>query len=373
MLTKLQEFANSYPFVIALTVIAAALGVFSMFSKGRFDENGMSPAGPRSVIISDIEAVDLFTQIARGDVCGHYFILTGIRTETDALKCRDKVAKEIAKIAQAPDQNRNLASARLSRAYTYFDYRGIPPEKLPELSTTRGPPKIAGEEQNAEKKPAVSQFELGQMHLRNQIQDEIFRASEQRCNAFKIYLQHMQSNTGFIGNSLALVLGGLGGLFQQAVTVRALSISAGTAAGVTAQFNDSYFFSLTVPVISDGIDNARSVVHKQATGRRNQGTDEYTLQGAILDAVRYDGACSIPEGLRAAGEAVKAVRNPGPDILEKAFSQYKTANNAWKEYETSKENPKPAAPTVSGNGPSPNGSTGSTGGQQNNNPTPGDF
>ncbi|MBI3505565.1 MAG: hypothetical protein HY059_12045 [Proteobacteria bacterium] len=278
----------------------------------------MSSAGPKGVIARDLEAVDLFAQIARGDYCVQYKIVFGEEPATRAA-CKPAI-EEFARRKELEDAT---ASARLARAYGEFA-------------------SLSSEEKTSR---------------RNEIQDEIFRASEQRCNAFKTYLQRLQSNTGFFGNSLATVLGGLGAIFTDAGVARSLAGAAGITTGVTSQFNESYFFSLTVPIISDGIDNARSTVHAQSMERRTKPDPadaskkipatafDYTLQAAILDAVRYDGACSIPEGLRAAGEATRSLRTPGPDILAKAIDQYNAVRDKLRA-ERPAAAPAPAAPAA---------------------------
>lgn len=316
--------------VLALALLAGSTGACTWVDQTYFDKNRMSMAGPRGVIARDLEAVDLFAQIARGNVCKQFEILFGFaEKDSDTQKCKTAVD------GFAATQDDPQASARLARAYAAFDRLGD---------------ERAG--------------------LRNQIQDEIFRASEQRCNAYKVYLQRIQSNTNFTFGSLATALGGLGAIFTDAGVARAFSGSAAITSGVGAQFNENYFFNLAVPVISDGIDMARATVHDQAMQSRKPPTaaagqtqaatapiESYTLQAAILDAVRYDGACSIPEGLKKAAEAVKAIRNPGADMLLKSIDQYNSARDRLN------QQPQPARPGQSqGGGQQGSGQQG--GGQQ---------
>lgn len=288
---------------LAVVFLAGTTGACTWVDQNYFDKNRMSMAGPRGVIARDLEAVDLFAQIARGDFCKQYEIVFGVK-ETDALKCKAAIE------GFAAVQDDPLSSARLARAYAAFDSQGH-----------------------------------ARADLRNQIQDEIFRASEQRCNAYKVYLQRIQSNTNFTFGSVATALGGLGAIFTDAGVARALSGAAGITSGVGAQFNENYFFNLAVPVISDGIDVARATIHDQAMERRKPPTaatgqtqaatatiESYTLQAAILDAVRFDGSCSIPEGLKKASEAVKALRNPGADVLNKALDQFGTARSKLNDF-----------------------------------------
>lgn len=273
-----------------LMAMAWLIGGCTVFEPDSKDGGRLTVAGPDSVLLRDLEQIDLFAVIARGDSCEQYEIVTGDRAPGERMGCRAAIDKALKEQGSSGHQEAIAPwhSAALARAYARFD------------------------ETNKDSKPRIA--------ARNQIQDEIFRASEQRCNAFKKYLQRIQSASNFGTGSLATLLGGLGAIFTNPGVARALSGSAGITTGIGAQFSENYFFNMTVPLIVDAIDNERAAIHAQAIQQRAGSVPygSYTLQHALLDAVRYDGACSIPSGLKAAGEAVKAVRNPGLDMIEKA-------------------------------------------------------
>jgi hypothetical protein len=180
-------------------------------------------------------------------------------------------------------------------------------------------------------------YQLGSERLkgaerRNQIQDELFRASDQRCNYYKAYLYHLQSTQrGFLG-SLSTALGGLGAIFTSASTARALSGAAGITSGVSAELMEAQYASLTIQVLTEGIEKQRKDVYEAARSQRFvadpltktsrlASLSEYTVEHAILDAVRYHGACTITEGLRAAASSIQTIRHPGPEMMRYAVEQ----------------------------------------------------
>lgn len=305
------------------------------------------PAGTNSVLPPKLDRVDLFSHIARGDFCVHYRILTGVDLPEPAptatggftslvnslkvgifggtpspeqqqvLRAADAVREqaasadqvatragraercrlEVERIAMASNDGNYSVSQRLARAYDVF------------AKDTSG-------DSDAPKR------------RRNEIQDEVLRASEQRCNTYKLYLQTVQSNSSFITGSAATIMGGLGAIFTDAGVARALAGAAGITSGVGAQFQESFFLSIAVPAIAEGIDNARQSAFLNISTKRNSDINGYTLQHALMDAVRYDGACSIPRGLQEVAEAARNVRNPSAFVMQRAIDQFTEARRA---------------------------------------------
>ena len=145
---------------------------------------------------------------------------------------------------------------------------------------------------------AYKRFETtGSSSSRNAIQDEILRASEQRCRVYKVHLRRLQSGTNFILGSATTVLGGLGGIFTSASTARSLAASAGITSGVNAEFQESFFSTIIVPIIVDGIDVRRENVLSEIQENRRKSIADYTLQGALADATKYIATCSAAAGI----------------------------------------------------------------------------
>ena len=140
---------------------------------------------------------------------------------------------------------------------------------------------------------------------RNAIQDEIIRASDQRCGVYKIHLRRLQSTSNFLLGSAATALGGLGAIFTAADTARALAGAAGITSGINAEYQESFFSSVIAPVIIDGMEARRSTLRQSIDPHRTEDLLKYPLQAALADAARYAAACSASEGLAEARKTVQ--------------------------------------------------------------------
>ena len=158
-----------------------------------------------------------------------------------------------------------------------------------------------------------------QQQIRNELQDRIIAASEQRCNVYRMYLKRTESRNNFMLGTLTTVLGGAGALFTNQVGNRILSGLAGITSGVRAEFNQAYLASQAAQVITKGITARRNELRTKLNARRSENTTQYTLQAAIADAIHYHGACNILTGLEAAESAIERVENPGLDLMTKSL------------------------------------------------------
>nr|VFK22612.1 MAG: hypothetical protein BECKLFY1418C_GA0070996_11231 [Candidatus Kentron sp. LFY] len=98
---------------------------------------------------------------------------------------------------------------------------------------------------------------------RNEIQDRLMAASEQRCNVYKIYLKRIHAKANFYTGSLATILGGAGAIVTGVDGARILSGLAGITSGVRAEFNQAVFVNLAIPVITKGIESRRNDIRKE--------------------------------------------------------------------------------------------------------------
>jgi hypothetical protein len=133
--------------------------------------------------------------------------------------------------------------------------------------------------------------------LRNQIQDHLVMVAASRCQLYKRVLTVAQADTQFGFGALATILGGFGTIVGSESTARALAGGAGVTAGVGAEFDNAYFRQQAVYLINAGIDLKTSEIHNEIGTKQQKPLAEYSLQTAIADAIRYNGACTISEGL----------------------------------------------------------------------------
>lgn len=145
---------------------------------------------------------------------------------------------------------------------------------------------------------------------RNRIQDRLIGASDQRCGAYKVYLNrfdaYLQSGLG----SATTLLGGAAGIVGGIKDAKILGGLAGISSGVQSEIAQGFMGNLASYVIIPGIELRRKAILAEIAARRSSNT-EYTLQAALADAARYHGACTLVVGLEQAKEAIQTVENPG--------------------------------------------------------------
>lgn len=146
---------------------------------------------------------------------------------------------------------------------------------------------------------------------RNRVLDRLLAASEARCGAYKQYLRNFESTyeTGF--GIATTVLGSAGAIATGALNTRAFAGLAAMSSGAKAEIRQGVFSNVATHVLVPGIDTRRAQILKEIGKFRELDISKYTLQGALHDAAKYHGACSLATGLDAAQDAIRTFDNPG--------------------------------------------------------------
>jgi len=162
---------------------------------------------------------------------------------------------------------------------------------------------------------------IDQRLKRDRVQNRIMGEADRRCELFKVHLNAMQSNTEFGAGAIATILGGIGALWSSETGARALAGAAGITSGVNAEFQKAYFQQMLVSVIASGIDMKRSEIANELGNKRLNGIDNYTLETAVADAIRYAGACTLVEGTKKAKERIAEAGVLGIHQIEEALDR----------------------------------------------------
>jgi hypothetical protein len=152
--------------------------------------------------------------------------------------------------------------------------------------------------------PTASQAQL--QYRRNDLQDRIIAASNQRCGAFLRVLVSSKSQTQMGWGGLASLLSGAATVTTPATAARVLSAGSTISNGYLSLYNEAYFNNLTINVISAGISKQREGHLQYMTGERKKEMKDYPVNRAIADALSYHAACNIISGLEAAATATNA-------------------------------------------------------------------
>lgn len=137
----------------------------------------------------------------------------------------------------------------------------------------------------------------GDAGARNSIQRYVMMVADRRCEVYKQSVSELDSTFSMGFGALSTVTGVLGGLFVEAS--QALSATAGISSGLNAEFNKAFFKNTAVPVIFAGIDKKRADIAAEIQKNSSEADlSKYSLEQALSDAIRYNGACSTTEGMK---------------------------------------------------------------------------
>jgi hypothetical protein len=149
-------------------------------------------------------------------------------------------------------------------------------------------------------------------HARNQIQERMLAASEQRCADYKMYVKRAQSLVSFSTGTLTSVFAAAGAITKSVEGAKTLAGMSGLSSAVGAEYNQAYFANLAAHVVAAGIDLQRARIYEQIfSNGQTQPIEKYTVQAAIRDAFRFHAACSVTAGLNEAQESIRLAENPG--------------------------------------------------------------
>ncbi|MDG6774667.1 hypothetical protein QCB45_10015 [Thiomicrorhabdus sp. ZW0627] len=158
-------------------------------------------------------------------------------------------------------------------------------------------------------------------YLRNELQDRLIAASNQRCGAYIRMLSTAKAQSKMGWGAFATLLSGAASVTTPAAASQLLSAGSTVANGVLSLYNESYFNNLTVNVISAGITKQREGLLLQINDQRKLDLSEYPVNRAISDALLYHSKCNIVSGLEAASIATKLAS--GNSVAQKIRSDDK--------------------------------------------------
>jgi hypothetical protein len=158
---------------------------------------------------------------------------------------------------------------------------------------------------------------------RNEIQERILGASDQRCNDFKTLLQKKQANVSFLTGLTATGSSVAATIVTNIDRSKLLAGIAGMASGYRAEYSQAFFANAAIQVVVAGIDSRRRTAYEQILLARKDSLLGYPLEAAVKDGIRYHGLCSTVAGLQEAGEAVRYYNEPGLAAASRTIARSK--------------------------------------------------
>lgn len=142
-------------------------------------------------------------------------------------------------------------------------------------------------------------------YRRNDLQDRLIAASNQRCATYLRVLTASKSQTQMGWSGLATLLSGAAAVTTPAAAAKVLAAGSTVSNGLLSQFNEAYFSNLTVQVISTGIAKQREAALVNIQSQRNASLVDYPVNRAVADALNYHAMCNLITGLETAAAATK--------------------------------------------------------------------
>jgi len=140
-------------------------------------------------------------------------------------------------------------------------------------------------------------------YRRNDLQERLITASNQRCSAYIRTIVSSKSQTQIGWTGLATLLAGAAAVVPHALTAKALAAGSSVSTGLLSTYNEAYFNNLAVTVVSSGISKQRESILASISTYKNRSLAEYPINAAIADALAYHAACNIVSGMEAAAKA----------------------------------------------------------------------
>lgn len=215
-------------------------------------------------------------------------------------------------------------------AHQLVDREDFEPIDLVSLIQGQSPPKVTGLTKGEQIDVAFRFFadanrntgDLGRSR-RNEIQERILAASDQRCNDFKNLLQKKFANANFISGIVSTAAAVAASVVNSVEGSKTLAGLAGLTNGYRSEYNQAFFANAAAQVVVAGIDSRRRTAYEQILRVRKEPLSEFPLEAAVKDGIRYHGLCSTVSGLQEAGEAVRYYNEPGITAATRTFARAK--------------------------------------------------
>ena len=219
----------------------------------------------------------------------------------------------------------SLAGTRpgLAREFETVDLVGLlDPERKLEMKGKDGRELALGEQYDK----ALNHFQSvldspAQLRMRrNLVQNRIMAASDLRCGRFIQHLRSQGSDTNFGLGVATTVFAAAAAVVPGVSGAKNLAAMGAISSGSRAEYNTEYFSNLSINLIVRSIQDSRTGLREQIVQKQNElNYTRYDVAAAVSEAIRYDAACNIINGLEHANEAVQRLQEPGREAVGRAL------------------------------------------------------
>jgi uncharacterized protein YceK len=140
-------------------------------------------------------------------------------------------------------------------------------------------------------------------YLRNELQERLITASNQRCSAYIRMIVSSKSQTQIGWGGLAGLLSGAASVVSNVQMAKVFAAGSTVSTGLLSAYNEAYFNNLAINVVSAGISKQRESILSSISLYQDKPLPDYPVNAAIADALAYHAACNIVSGMEAAAKA----------------------------------------------------------------------
>lgn len=132
--------------------------------------------------------------------------------------------------------------------------------------------------------------------MRNDLQNQIIRLSDDACNSYLRGITRLDIQRKLFFNSISIIAGGVAPLFSSGTT-ESLAVASGLATAANAEITSTVFKQLAFNVVESAIRKNRKDRRDDFEEFQKRPISEYGVEAALRDAGDYHQRCALRRGI----------------------------------------------------------------------------
>ncbi len=155
---------------------------------------------------------------------------------------------------------------------------------------------------------------------RNGFAHHVMALSEQKCGVYKNFLLRDKAKVGTLLGSMTTLFASTSTVLTNTQTAKLFAAGSTASSGINAVYSKERFATLTMEVLTAGIDKRRAAIKVEINENLKKDLLEYPVTAALADALHYHASCSAVTGFEVAKQAIAqqpAKETPADDAAKK--------------------------------------------------------
>lgn len=167
-----------------------------------------------------------------------------------------------------------------------------------------------------------------QRQMRNDLQDQILRLSQDACNDYLRKITQYDTGRKLFFNSISMIAGGVAPLFS-AGTTESLAVASGLATGANAEITQTVFQQTAMILVEGAIIKSRETRLDDIKQLQSKPIKDYGVEAALRDAGDFHHLCALRRGFEEL-QAKNQLTTPSAQALNSEMETVKTELTAAK-------------------------------------------